>query len=64
MDAARRAVAPRWPGMVAVASLALLAAGGAGAQQGTAPAVVAGSAPGMVTAQTLEAPPPAFTVAV
>src|SRR5512138_1378801 len=65
MGGARRALPLRWPGLLAAAmSLAVLAAGSAGAQQSTAPAAVGRSAPGMVTAQTLEAPPPAFTVAV
>ena len=65
MNAAGRAVARRRPGIVAAAAgLALLAAGSAGAQQGTVPEEVARVAPGMVTTRTLEAPPTAFTVSV
>lgn len=64
MNAARRAVTLRWLGILAAAAGAALFAGGAGAQQGTVPGEVARSAPGMVTAQTLAAPPPAFTVSV
>lgn len=61
MNATRRGAKSRWPGMVAAIGLALLAAGGAHAQQGVD---AEAAAPGMVTARTFAAPPPAFTVSV